>query len=112
MLSGIFFRYCEGRWHPKTAKKKKKRIGKKAVVTSCSCSRPPNNSIHFNFWGGPFSPGEADYYAFFFFLVKCIFPEASGYLFPNMIRFDQNYMLWGLLGGKKVTLLDFTDDKI
>ena len=35
-------------------------------------------------------------------VVKYIFPEVSGYIVPNIIRFDQNYILWGLLGGKNI----------
>ena len=44
---------------------------------------------------------QADY-CVIYFLIICIFPEASGYLVPNIIRLDQNYILWGLFGGKNV----------
>ena len=37
-----------------------------------------------------------------FFCDICIFTEASGYLVPSLIRFDQNRILWDLLGGKNV----------
>ena len=36
--------------------------------------------------------------------------EASGYLIPNLIGIDQNRILWGLFGGKKVPPR-FHDDK-
>ena len=39
---------------------------------------------------------EADSHAILFQLVLRIFTKASGYLVPNMIRFDQNRVLRGL----------------
>ena len=52
----------------------------------------------FSVWTGP----KADSYAILFQVILRIFTEASGYLVPNMIRFDQNRVLWGLFGGKNV----------
>ena len=39
-----------------------------------------------------------------FCLISCIFPEASGYLLPNIIRFGQYYNWWGLLGGTDIPI--------
>ena len=44
--------------------------------------------------------GQADSYAVLLQVVLLIFIEASGYLVPIIIRFGQNRVLWGLLGGK------------
>ena len=48
---------------------------------------------------------KADYFAIYFLLIICIFLEALGYLAPSIIRFDQNYIFWGLIGVKKCSSL-------
>ena len=38
----------------------------------------------------------------FILVIIRIIPEASEYLVPSIIRFDQNGILWGLFGGENV----------
>ena len=38
----------------------------------------------------------------FFSVIVNFFTEASGYLVPNLVRFDQNRVLWSLFGGENV----------
>ena len=53
-------------------------------------------------WRSDWCPPKADYYSIYFWVIIRMFAEASGYLVPNIIRFDQNFILWGLFGGKNV----------
>ena len=47
---------------------------------------------------------EAHYYAKKEEVFISIFPEVSGYIVPNIIRFYQNYILWGPFSGKNIPL--------
>ena len=75
-------------------------ISKGIILVMCA---PPsgmeNNRFGNSSRGGCVRP---DIYAKKQLVIILIFTEASGYLVPNLFRFDQNRILWGLFGGGNV----------